>query len=104
VLQLIRQNNDGRIPIHTSVFVIDSAVLFGKTIAELEVQKLTDCTVLAVRRGGTLVRFPDLNFPLLEGDQITIAGTNAQTAFFQQVFGLSRMASHLVPRATRKIA
>ena len=100
----IRNHPDNRIPIQTTVFVIDSAPIFGQTIADLAIRNLTGCTVIAVRRAGKAVLFPDIDLPLLEGDQITIAGTNAQLSFFEQVFGLSRVASEPVCSNIRMIA
>lgn len=107
MVQLVRNIHDNpgmKIPIHTGVFVIDSPLIFGRTIADLEIRKLTGCTVLAVRREGKSVKFPDINLPLLSGDKLTVVGTNAQLLFFEQAFGLSREASKLPIRAMKRIA
>ena len=94
MLQVVRdrpRNPDGRIPVRTGWYRIDSQYVFGKTIAELEIRRLTGCTVIAVFRDGSYAHFPDHELPLLQDDEIMVAGTKAQLLFFKRVFGLSEI-------------
>ncbi len=92
MMQLIPRflrNRDGRIPVHTRWYVVDSSPIVGKTIADLNIHNLTGSTVLAVRRAGVSVQYPDHDFPLLENDELYLAGTEAQLAFVERAYGLS---------------
>jgi K+/H+ antiporter YhaU regulatory subunit KhtT len=83
------QNPQGKIPIHARWYRVETQPLFGKSIGELCIRKLTGSTIIAVRRDGVVVQFPDVNFILLEGDQLCVVGTRGQLAFFERAFGMS---------------
>jgi K+/H+ antiporter YhaU regulatory subunit KhtT len=83
------RNPQGRIPVLTAWYTIDSSNVCGNTIADLDVGKLTGCSILALRREGKYTQFPDFNLPLVKGDEILVAGTNEQLLFFSRTFGLS---------------
>lgn len=89
IIQTRPRNPGGRIPVRPEWYKIDTSNLSGKTIAELEIRRLTGCTVVAINRDGKFAQFPDLDLPLLQGDEILVAGTSAQLAFFKRAFGLS---------------
>ena len=82
-------NPQGRIPIHLRWFVVDCPAIFGQSIGELRIRKLSGCTVMTISRSGVFVHHPDRHFVLVEGDQLCVAGTNAQLAFFERAFGMS---------------
>lgn len=100
----IPRNPRGRIPVHSCWFSIDSPPIFGQSIADLAIRKLTGCTVLAVRREGQLVQRPAIDLPLLPGDEVLVTGTNAQLVFFERAFGLSASAPGRALKTTQKIA
>ena len=85
------RNPEGRIPVCTGWYKIDSSLLFGQTFAEIDIRRLTGCTVIAVSRDGCYAQCPDLHLPLIQDDQIMVAGTRAQLCFFKQVFGFSEI-------------
>jgi K+/H+ antiporter YhaU regulatory subunit KhtT len=89
------RNPDGRIPIHTNWYKLDSEPLFGKTIGELEVRRLTGCTIWSVRRGGVIASQPDRDFILVKDDELQVFGTNEQLYFFERVFAISVSAPNV---------
>lgn len=83
------QNPHGKIPIHARWYRVENQTLFGNTIGELCIRKLTGTTIIAVHRNGVTAPFPDMNLTLLEGDEVYVVGTRGQLAFFERVFGMS---------------
>ncbi len=83
------QNPQGKIPIHARWYRVETQAFFGKSIGELCIRKLTGSTIIAVRRDGVVAQFPDIDFTLLEGDELYVVGTRGQLAFFERVFGMS---------------
>lgn len=83
------QNPHGKIPIHARWYRVETEALFGRTIGELCIRKLTGTTIIAIVRDGVTAQFPDIDFTLLEGDEVYVVGTRGQLAFFERVFGMS---------------
>ncbi|MBZ0185101.1 MAG: TrkA C-terminal domain-containing protein [Candidatus Obscuribacterales bacterium] len=83
------RNPQGKIPVTSRWYIVDTPPLFGKTIADLSICKLTGSTILAVRRDGVVVQNPDHNFVLVEADELLVMGTHGQFAFFERAFGMS---------------
>lgn len=51
----------------------------GKTIADLQIRKLTGVSVIAIDRGGKIIPSPDpYNEKIQEGDILIVVGTRAQ--------------------------
>ncbi|MDZ4833317.1 MAG: TrkA C-terminal domain-containing protein [Candidatus Melainabacteria bacterium] len=82
------QNPYGKIPVHARWYAVETQSLFGKSIGELSIRKLTGSTILGVRRDGVVVQNPDREFILLEADELYVMGTHAQLAFFERAFGM----------------
>lgn len=83
------QNAHGKIPVYARWYIVDTPPLFGKTIGDLSIRKLTGSTILSVRRDGIVVQNPDRDFVLVEADELYVVGTHAQLAFFERAFGMS---------------
>lgn len=94
MLQLVSsvpRNESGRIPVHHIWYRINAQPIIGQTIADLQISKLSGCTILAVARSSATVWFPDFQMPLVDEDEILVSGTNAQHAFFEEAFRLPRI-------------
>jgi len=61
--------------------------LAGGTLAEADVRARTDCTVVAVERDGQLLTDLEPDTRIQEGDDVIVAGTDAGTARFTELFG-----------------
>lgn len=92
-LARVPRNPYGKIPVHARWYALETEALFGKSIGELSIRKLTGSTILGVRRNGVVVQNPDPDFILLEGDELYVMGTHGQLAFFERAFGMFASAS-----------
>jgi Trk K+ transport system NAD-binding subunit len=63
--------------------------LAGQTLAAADVRARTDCTVVAIERDGQLLTNLDPDARIQEGDAVIVAGTDAGTARFTELFGPS---------------
>lgn len=96
-LQTIK-DPQGNIPIHGRWYSVETPSLFGKSIGELEITKLSGSITSSVRRNGITVQNPDNDFILVENDELYVIGTRGQLSLFERAFGMSARStskSHL---------
>jgi K+/H+ antiporter YhaU regulatory subunit KhtT len=49
----------------------------GRTIADINLRRLTTALIVAIRRGGALLEHPNPHLPLEEGDLLFLAGSGS---------------------------
>lgn len=64
-----------------------SAALLGSTLVQAGIGSRTGCTVVAVRRNGSVYPAPAPDFALQQGDELVLFGTEGQLASFAAAFG-----------------
>jgi monovalent cation:H+ antiporter-2, CPA2 family len=65
----------------------DGSALVGKTLAEANIRQLTGATIMAIRRGRKLLRYPGAETVLGVGDRLLVVGDAQEQAAFERAFG-----------------
>ncbi len=65
----------------------ERSILVGQTIAQANIRQLTGTTVMAIRRGRKLLRYPDPQTVLTMGDRLLVVGDAQEQAAFGREFG-----------------
>ena len=65
----------------------DTSILTGQTIAQSNIRQRTGTTIMAIRRGRELLRYPDPQTMLMAGDRLFLVGDAAEQATFIERFG-----------------
>lgn len=55
----------------------------GKSLADADIRNRTGCTVVAAERGGSVITNPDASFVVEPGDELIVAGIDANISQFQ---------------------
>jgi len=58
----------------------------GESLAEADIRNRTGCTVVAAERNGSVVTNPEASFVIESGDELVVAGTDANISRFQVAF------------------
>jgi monovalent cation:H+ antiporter-2, CPA2 family len=69
----------------------ERSILAGQTIAQANIRQLTGATIMAIRRGRELLRYPDPQTVLTKGDRLLVVGDAQEQAAFNRVFGEARI-------------
>ncbi|MGB8700977.1 MAG: cation:proton antiporter [Thermosynechococcaceae cyanobacterium] len=67
--------------------VMESCGLVGQTIAGANIRQQTGATVMAIRRGRQLLRYPDPQTVLAAGDRLLVVGDTQEQLAFGQLLG-----------------
>ncbi len=65
----------------------DTSTLAGQTIAQSNIRQQTGTTIMAIRRGRELLRYPDPQTTLMAGDRLLLVGDADEQATFVDRFG-----------------
>lgn len=71
----------------------EGAAVAGKTLAEIELRKRYDVTLLAIRRGSLVLSNPDGDVQLFANDELILIGPPDRLDEVANVFGSSREAA-----------
>ncbi|WP_404790991.1 cation:proton antiporter [Altericista sp. CCNU0014] len=63
------------------------SALVGQTLAQANIRQMTGATIMAIRRGRQLLRYPDPQTVLTEGDRLLVVGDAQEQAAFERLFG-----------------
>jgi Trk K+ transport system NAD-binding subunit len=58
----------------------------GESLANVDIRNRTGCTVVAAERNGSVATNPGASFVIEAGDELVVAGTDANISRFQRVF------------------
>jgi monovalent cation:H+ antiporter-2, CPA2 family len=61
--------------------------LEGQTLAQANIRQRTGATVMAIRRGRQLLRYPDPQTVLTAGDRLLVVGNNQEQTAFERLVG-----------------
>jgi Trk K+ transport system NAD-binding subunit len=64
--------------------------LVGKSLADADIRKTTDCSVVAIKDGGGMLLSPDPQKPIQEGAELILIGTDEGERKFLQAFESSK--------------
>jgi K+/H+ antiporter YhaU regulatory subunit KhtT len=59
----------------------------GQTLAQANIRQLTGATVMAIRRGRQLLRYPDPQAVLTVGDRLLVVGDTQEQTAFERLLG-----------------
>jgi monovalent cation:H+ antiporter-2, CPA2 family len=65
----------------------DGSALVGKTLAEANIRQMTGATIMAIRRGRQLLRYPDAKTVLGVGDRLLVVGNVQEQTAFERLLG-----------------
>jgi monovalent cation:H+ antiporter-2, CPA2 family len=63
------------------------SALVGQTLAQANIRQLTGATVMAIRRGRQLLRYPDPQTVLTVGDRLLVVGDAQEQSAFERLLG-----------------
>jgi monovalent cation:H+ antiporter-2, CPA2 family len=65
----------------------EGSALVGKTLAEANIRQMTGATIMAIRRGRQLLRYPDAETVLGVGDRLLVVGDTQEQTAFERLLG-----------------
>jgi len=65
----------------------DRSALVGQTLAQANIRQLTGATIMAIRRGRQLLRYPDPQTVLTVGDRLLVVGDTQEQSAFERLLG-----------------
>jgi monovalent cation:H+ antiporter-2, CPA2 family len=67
--------------------IAQGSKIVGSTIAQANIRQQTGATIMAIRRGRKLLRYPDPQTVLTAGDRLLLVGDVKEQASFERLFG-----------------